>query len=213
MPMQRQFMAVLLVVSLLMAVPFGRDLALKAGPPLQENSETTIGEAVQFIITKAKAGPEAIEATRFTFLPLVMGVKEAGSRTEAWEVVELVNAERAHVGCAPLQVSSQLTAAAQSHTEDMAFNDYFSHTSLDGRSPWDRIRAEGYDFWSAAENIAAGYSTPASVVAGWMGSDGHRANILNCNLKDIGVGYYYLDNDTGDLIYHYYWTQDFGTKR
>jgi len=213
MQMQRQFMAVLLVVSLLMAVPFGRDLALKAEPPLQENSETAVGEAVQFIITKAKADPEAIEANRFTFLPLVTGVKGAGSRTEAGEVVELVNAERAHVGCAPLQVSSQLTAAAQSHTEDMAFNDYFSHTSLDGRSPWDRIRAEGYDFWSAAENIAAGYSTPASVVAGWMGSDGHRANILNCNLKDIGVGYYYLDNDTGDLNYHYYWTQDFGTKR
>ena len=112
-----------------------------------------------------------------------------------------------------MQVSSQLAAAAQGHSEDMAHNDYFSHTSLDGRSPWDRIQAEGYNFWSAAENIAAGYPTPAAVMAGWMNSDGHRASILNCGLEDIGVGYYYLANDTGDSNYHHYWTQNFGARR
>jgi len=210
---QRHFMAVLLVVFLLMTDPFGRDVGLKAGSPYPENGETIVGEAVYLIINEEKSDPSATEADRFAFLPLVTGVKGAGLSAEAGEVVALVNEERALVGCAPLQVNFQLTAAAQSHTEDMAFRDYFSHTSLDGRSPWDRIRAEGYNFWSAAENIAAGYQTPASVMAGWMGSTGHRANILNCELEDIGVGYYYLDNDTGDVNYHYYWTQDFGTKQ
>jgi len=112
-----------------------------------------------------------------------------------------------------LQLSSQLTAAALGHSEDMAHNDYFSHTSLDGRAFWQRIEAQGYSFWSAGENIAAGYQTPAAVMAGWMDSSGHRANILDCDFKDIGVGYYYLANDSGDLNYRHYWTQDFGTRR
>ena len=48
---------------------------------------------------------------------------------------------------------------------------------------------------------------------GWMGSAGHRANILNCSFRDIGVGYTYLANDTGQVNYHHYWTQDFGAPR
>ncbi len=210
---QRQFVAMLLLAFLLIAIPLGRDRGIKAEPPLPENSEKTIGEAVNFTITEEKANPVVVEANRFTFLPLVLGIEGTEPTTEADEVVVLVNAERARVGCAPLQVSSQLRAAAQKHTEDMAINDYFSHTSLDGHSPWDRIRAEGYNFWSAAENIAAGYTSPASVMDAWMNSDGHRANILNCGLEDIGVGYYYLANDTGNLNYRHYWTQDFGSRK
>jgi uncharacterized protein YkwD len=90
-------------------------------------------------------------------------------------------------------------------------NDFFSHTSSDGRSPWDRIRATGYSYSSAAENIAAGYSTAASAVSGWMNSSGHRANILNCGLEETGVGYYFLTNDTGHVNHRHYWTQVFAT--
>ncbi len=209
---QRQLMVVLMGVILLMAGLFGREQELKAGPPLQENSDTIIGEAVQMIFASENSDLTALEADRSAYLPLITGVNGAGLSAEAEEVVELVNAERALAGCAPLQTSSQLTAAAQGHSQDMAINDYFSHTSLDGRSPWDRIRAEGYNFRSAAENIAAGYPTPASVMEAWMNSNGHRANILNCDLEDIGVGYYYLNNDTGNVNYRHYWTQDFGSK-
>lgn len=131
----------------------------------------------------------------------------------AAEVVELTNAERAKVGCPALVVSPQLTEAALAHSSDMALSDFFSHTSLDGRSPWDRIKATGYTYSRAAENIAAGYSSPAGVVAAWMNSDGHRANMLNCALTEIGVGYYYHAGDDGRVWYRHYWTQDFATPR
>ena len=87
----------------------------------------------------------------------------------------------------------------------MALRNYFSHTSLDGRSPWDRIEAQGYTAGSG-ENIAAGQSTPAAVMDAWMKSTGHRANILNCSSRAIGVGI-----GRGGS-YGTYWTQDFGRE-
>ncbi len=90
----------------------------------------------------------------------------------------------------------------------MAAQNYFDHTALDGRSPGDRIAAAGYEAWSWGENIAAGYTSPQSVVDGWMNSPGHRANILNSGFCDIGVGYAY----DGESHYRYYWTQNFGRQ-
>jgi uncharacterized protein YkwD len=123
------------------------------------------------------------------------------------EVVRLTNVQRAGNGCAALSANTTLTAVAQAHSADMAAHDYFSHDSQDGRSPFDRMQSAGYAFSAAAENIAAGQRTPASVVDGWMHSDGHRANILNCTYTEIGVGY-----ATGGS-YGTYWTQDFGRPR
>ena len=57
------------------------------------------------------------------------------------------------------------------------------------------------------ENIAAGYASPEAVMSGWMNSSGHRANILNCNFTEIGVGYAYAANDPGTIQYRHYWTQ------
>jgi uncharacterized protein YkwD len=130
-----------------------------------------------------------------------------GSFTD--EVVRLTNVERAGNGCGALAIDATLTKVAQAHSEDMADHDYFSHDSQDGRSPFDRMSNAGYRYSTAAENIAAGQSTPASVVEGWMNSAGHRANILNCSLKEIGVGYAVNSAST----YRTYWTQDFGTPR
>ena len=115
-------------------------------------------------------------------------------------VVDLVNAERAGAGCRPLAVDQRLVAAAQAHSTDMASNDYFSHTSLDGRTFADRILAAGYPR-PAAENIAKGQRSADEVMRAWMRSKGHRANILDCGLTTIGVG---LDTRG------WYWTQDFG---
>jgi uncharacterized protein YkwD len=129
------------------------------------------------------------------------------------QVIALTNQERAQHGCPALTANDQLTNAAQGHSSDMAINDYFSHTGLDGSSPFDRMAREGYEYSRAAENIAVGYTTPERVVEGWMNSEGHRKNILNCDLQQIGVGYYYLDNDTGEVNYKHYWTQVFGTPR
>ncbi|WP_407289091.1 CAP domain-containing protein [Streptomyces sp. BP-8] len=117
-------------------------------------------------------------------------------------VVELVNIERSKVGCSPLKVNAQLTKAAQDHSKDMAAHRNMSHTGSDGSSPEDRIQRAGYNWSTYGENVAYGYSTPESVMKGWMSSPGHKRNILDCSFKEIGVGL----AQPG-----YYWTQDFGT--
>ena len=122
------------------------------------------------------------------------------------EVVLLVNAERAGQGLAPLQVDDRLTAAAQGHARDMAQNDFFSHTGANGSTFDERIRDEGYSGGSLGENIAAGYSSAEAVVAGWMDSPGHRANILNSSFGHIGVGHVL---EAGSQ-YGHYWSQSFG---
>ena len=126
-------------------------------------------------------------------------------------VIELTNQERARVGLAPLTFNPQLAEAAQLHVENMASQDFFSHTGLDGTEPWDRVQATGYNYSTVAENIAAGQRTPEEVVVAWMESDGHRANILNPDIQEIGIGYFFLGNDTGDINYNHYWGQVFGS--
>jgi len=125
------------------------------------------------------------------------------------EVLDLVNDERAAHGLHPLSYDHQLAEAARDHSEDMAIQDYFSHTSLDGRIPNDRISDAGYSYNTYGENIAAGYRTPEAAMNGWMTSPGHRANILGVNFCDIGVGYAYQAGSE----YGHYWTQNFGRKR
>jgi len=120
------------------------------------------------------------------------------------QVLALVNTERAGAGCRPLGTSSALQRAAQGHSADMAARSYFSHTDLDGSTFADRIRAAGYGGGAIAENIAAGQTSAEAVMRGWMASPGHRANILNCAYRDLGVGY-----ATGGS-YGTYWTQTFG---
>ncbi|MFF3823156.1 sigma-70 family RNA polymerase sigma factor [Streptomyces griseus] len=123
----------------------------------------------------------------------------------AGQVTDLVNAERAKEGCGPVTVNDQLNTAAQRHSADMEANDYFSHTSQDGRDPGDRITAAGYRWSTYGENIAKGQQTPADVMRSWMDSPGHRANILNCSFKEIGVG---KQNSGGGPV----WTQVFGAR-
>ncbi|HEX2144827.1 MAG TPA: CAP domain-containing protein [Glycomyces sp.] len=121
--------------------------------------------------------------------------------TEA-AVEDLVNRARGDAGCGDLARDANLDDAARLHAEDMAANDYFSHTSQDGRSPSDRAADQGYQ-GGVGENIAAGYPDAESVMDGWMNSEGHRANILNCGYAVIGIGI--ADRD-GTL----YWVQNFG---
>lgn len=122
-------------------------------------------------------------------------------------MLELTNAERAKAGCRPLRWRPLLATVASAHSVDMATHNLFSHTGSDGSSPFDRMTRAGYRYSKAAENIAAGYATAASVVAGWMKSPGHRANILDCSLTETGVG---VATRSGS-DYGTYWTQDFGT--
>lgn len=125
------------------------------------------------------------------------------------EVFALVNLERQIQKLHPLQMDSRLHEAALGHSQDMAEQNYFDHTSLDLRTPGTRISQAGYAWSTYGENIAAGYSTPAAVVEGWMNSSGHRANILSSGFCDIGVGYAY----SAGSAYGAYWTQDFGRQQ
>lgn len=128
----------------------------------------------------------------------------AGSAA-AGEVVRLVNVERGKAGCSALKVNSKLTTSAQRHAADMAAKNYFSHNSQDGRSPFDRMKAAGYRYSTAGENIAAGQKTPSAVMTSWMNSPGHRANILRCSFKEIGIGI------AKGGSYGIYWVQNFGS--
>lgn len=114
------------------------------------------------------------------------------------KVVELTNVERTKNGLSALTINDSLNAAAQKHAEDMYINNYFSHTSQDGRTMSNRVQEYTTDYTTLGENIAMGQQTPEEVVAGWMNSPGHRANILNGNFQEIGIGYS-----------HHYWVQNF----
>ncbi|MET9095175.1 sigma-70 family RNA polymerase sigma factor [Streptomyces cyaneofuscatus] len=125
--------------------------------------------------------------------------------SEGGQVLQIVNTERAKEGCGPVTSNDLLATAAQRHSADMAAQDYFSHTSLDGRDPGDRITAAGYRWSTYGENIAKGQRTPADVMRAWMDSPGHRANILNCSFKEMGIGK--VDSGGGPV-----WTQKFGAR-
>jgi uncharacterized protein YkwD len=124
------------------------------------------------------------------------------------EVLRLVNVQRTSHGCGPLSSNPVLLRVARAHSADMASRGYFDHNSPDGRSPFDRMRAAGYKGGLMGENIAAGQPTPAAVMDAWMHSAGHRANILNCGYRVIGIG---VASKTGSP-YRIYWTQDFGDR-
>jgi uncharacterized protein YkwD len=105
------------------------------------------------------------------------------------QVVELTNAERQKAGLDPLTLSNELQDSAQSYSDVLASGDCFQHTCGPVPDFADRDNQAGYANWTAiGENIAAGYPTPEAVVAGWMASPGHRANMLSSNFTEIGVG-------------------------
>ena len=123
------------------------------------------------------------------------------------QVLALVNEQRAKAGCAALTGDPRLAAAARGHSADMAARGYFDHSTPEGVDPGTRITRAGYAWSAYGENIAMGQPDAASVMTAWMNSSGHRANILNCGFRDLGVGLAY------DAGHRPYWTQDFGTPR
>ena len=108
---------------------------------------------------------------------------------QAEAVLNLVNAERQKAGLKSLTLSDNLTRIAKMKAQDMADKNYFSHTSPTYGSPFEMLQAFGVTYKTAGENIAAGQRTPDEVMESWMNSSGHRANILNANYTELGVGY------------------------
>ena len=162
-------------------------------------------------VANAYFSTQGLAANSSIYLPLVtrqISLEE--------QVVALVNQQRHQHGCmVDVTISPQLAAAAYTHSRDMALNNFFDHRGSDGSDMVQRATEAGYTFRMLAENLQAGSTQPQAVVDSWMNSSSHRANILNCSLLNIGIGYYYEVNDqaipnVGGPFFTY-WTQDFGT--
>ncbi|WP_346345752.1 CAP domain-containing protein [Streptomyces sp. 11-1-2] len=143
--------------------------------------------------------PSRTPTTEPTAPPAESAGPETASETE---VLTLVNKEREKVGCAPVTADPKLAQLAEDFSEDMSLRQFFDHISPDGDSPWDRAESAGI-LDLGGENIARGQSDAQAVMDSWMNSSGHRANILNCSFKRLGVGTHL---GTGGP----WWTQDFG---
>ncbi|CCK25637.1 RNA polymerase ECF-subfamily sigma factor [Streptomyces davaonensis JCM 4913] len=143
---------------------------------------------------------QAAEPTTPAPRPSTTPAAAPADTSAAAQVLALVNTERQKAGCQPVTLDARLARAAQLHSEDMSKNQYFDHTSQDGRTFADRAAAQGHPS-PGAENIAQGQSTPEAVMESWMNSQGHRENILNCDLTTMGVGV--VEDD-------WTWTQVFG---
>lgn len=146
------------------------------------------------------------------------------------DVIDLINQARWDNGMLPpLKRVDLLDTSAGTHTSNMAVRNFHMHCDPDtGTSVLDRMIAAGYNPNGAGENIAAGFTTPADVMAAWMGSTFHRANILSTSYREMGVGYVYDENDQGNVResatggcpatvfdsgpYLHYWTQNFGVR-
>lgn len=107
---------------------------------------------------------------------------------ETAEVARLVNEHRVRVGCRALAWDEAAARAAQAHSDDMARRGYFSHTSPEGRTMVDRLRAQGASYRLVGENIASGQPNAREAVRSWMQSVGHRQNIETCGYTRHGVG-------------------------
>ncbi len=150
--------------------------------------------AIPLLVLPAAAGASAAPAA-----PAGPNVVQ---QANANEILALENAAREKAGCGALSMNGQLTAAAQAHSEDMAKNNFFSHTGSDGSSIAQRVEKAGFSpSIPTEENIHQGGSTSQEVFDSWMGSGPHKAAILNCKWKQTG-----LAGASGNL-----WTQLFGT--
>ncbi|MFK7882047.1 CAP domain-containing protein [Roseobacter sp.] len=116
-----------------------------------------------------------------------------------WQMLDLINSERASIGLNPLLLDLRLNDAAEDHSQWMINTDTFSHTGIGGSAPWDRMEDAGFVFsgsWRAAENVGwqsvrgqPGLADDVNDIhAGLMNSPGHRANILSADTEVIGIG-------------------------
>lgn len=154
------------------------------------------------------AAPTAVPTTEPTASPTATPTAAPTAATSSesameQEVLALVNEVRAENGLSALTWAEDIAEIARAHSADMINRSFFSHTNPDGESPFDRLKSNGISYNAAAENIAYGQRTAEAVMESWMNSSGHRANILNKNVKEIGIGA--VKNSQGTV----YWTQMF----
>jgi uncharacterized protein YkwD len=155
-------------------------------PPRQQSPENEPEKTT----TPATARPPTQPATTSSGI-----LSESESR-----VLTIVNKRRAEAGCTALKPNAKLTRAARKHSRHMERTGEFGHSGIGDGDMQSRVEAQGYAWSRLGENIAWGYPSARAVMRGWMNSPGHKANILNCSFRQIGIG------RVGT-----YWTQNFAT--
>ncbi|GAB3157964.1 hypothetical protein GCM10027290_60230 [Micromonospora sonneratiae] len=177
--------------------------ATATGSPSSTATPRTTGTGSPTAPSPSPSRKAASTPTRTPGRTSVAPAQPAGDTREE-QVLSIVNSERAANGCGAVKINSKLATAARAHSADQAEHDKMTHTGSDGSSFSQRAERAGYSN-AISENVAAGYRTPAAVMEGWMNSAGHRANILNCQAKAIGIGVVAAADGT------LYWTQVFGS--
>lgn len=150
---------------------------------LDDKISPIFDEAVKKSLTRTTVEPESDETVKLNFK-----VNDARARADLeFKMLGLVNQERTKRGLKPLKWDPQLVPVARSHSQDMFSRGYFSHYTLEGKDPFDRMKAAGIKYYSAGENLALG-PTLSICHEGLMNSPGHRANILNPTYGRVGIG-------------------------
>jgi len=117
-------------------------------------------------------------------------------------IIDLTNKSRAETGLNKLNVSPELSKAAQEKAYDMVEKNYWSHKTIEGQPFWIFVDNNNYQWKHLGENIAADFRTSEGTMAGWLQSPSHQKNILNSAYKDIGVGVY------KNIVVAYYGNQE-----
>lgn len=112
-------------------------------------------------------------------------------------LLELTNDQRDETGATELTMNERLASAAQKKAEDMVTRNYWSHKTPEGTDPWNFIIKEDYSYKKAGENLAYGFDSSDTVVAGWMNSKSHRENLLDKDFSEVGFGIANANNFNG----------------
>ena len=144
--------------------------------------------------------------TALTFGPVTPAFSSAITPSN---IISLTNQSRETYNLGGLKENSMLAKAAQAKADDMLAKGYFAHNTPDGKTPWDFIVATGYNYITAGENLAVNFTEAENVETAWMNSPGHKANILNKNFLEIGIGISQGSYQGHEAIFV---VQEFGTQ-
>jgi len=125
------------------------------------------------------------------------GILGYSSEITAQKVFDQTNNERAKLGLEPLIYSSVLSESAREKAQDMFTNNYWSHNSPQGKTPWTFFDAVGYKYSTAGENLAKDFYNTDSLISAWMNSPTHKENIINSKYKEIGIAV--VNGTLGDI--------------
>jgi len=172
---------------------------------------TTLASTQQPRADQADISPLQLQVTQ-TYTIYLPSVMNPATENPATQLISLINAERTQRGCSVLTMNPILQTVALNHSEDMALNDFYGLEGSNGSNPYQRVLDAGYPGQSLGIRITAGNNrtTPEDALLGCT-SDKVDTFLLECEepgqqWEDVGVGYYYLADDTGSVNRHHYWT-------